>query len=528
MTTSPLWKHQAEAVNKLVAKGRGLLGMDVGTGKTRAAIELIERWDCRRVLVVCPGEMVPVWPTEFAKHGFTWWTHSPQYKGSVPSRAANIVDAVMLAPRHLAVEVSYAVVADKPMQAAIARLHPDCIVLDESHFAKGVGSQVSRYLGRLGRVAPHVIGMTGTPIHDKPIDLYGQFRCIAPNALGANFEAFRSRYFITDADHLLSEAHEHAEKQLAKMRGPITPKDEDRFVDAFGTHILKRARADVIEDREGLLRLIGAAYVTWRLKRAPFMRSTIHSMRDPDALIQAIEPWTYTCRKRDVLDNLPPVVHETRSFSLGPETEKAYRAIIDGMQAEVEGGTITAANILSKSIRLRQIINGIAAVEDGTRTIIGNERSDALAGILKELPQDEQVAVFGVFHEDFDAIHRAAKSVGRTSAELTGREKELERWRSGEANVLVVHPKTGGAGLDFTQACCQIYYAHDWSLGDYEQTLGRMDRPGQHNSVTYIHLQADGTVDEDVVRCLQEKGDIAGYFMSGLRNARTAAGEQAM
>lgn len=68
--TPPLWPHQERALEFLRDKPGAMLAMEMGTGKTRIAIEHLERLDARRTLVLAPLSVVDhVWPDELRKHG---------------------------------------------------------------------------------------------------------------------------------------------------------------------------------------------------------------------------------------------------------------------------------------------------------------------------------------------------------------------------------------------------------------------------------------------------------------------------
>ena len=517
-----LWPHQKAAADLIEAHGRGLLGMPTATGKTLTALELLRRWQCQQVLIVCPQEVVSVWPGEFAKHGFEGWVFAALDRGSSEKRAEKFLEQFGIALRShapFAAMLNYDIVTAPAISSLLNSLPFDCLILDEVHKIKSVSGKQSIYTAGLAKFCKHVIGMTGTPVHDKQTDLFGQFRTIDPSVFGTNYYHFQSKYFRTAADELKDDAFNLGHKEIAKLKsyGDAVPRE---MADRYGLPLIRKALASTPADADAVARAIGQKYVSWRLKRAPFMRQMIVGCKDPAALTAAMAPCTYTCRKEDVLPYLPPVVHEQRTFVLGDKAQEAYDAVLDDLHAEVEGGTVTAANVLSRSIRLRQIACGFGVIEGGVHVDLGDEREVALTNILSDLPENEQVVVFGDFREDFSAIHRAAKAAGRTSCELSGPRKEFATWQAGDANVLAVHPKTGGAGLDFTQACVQVYWSHAWSLGDYEQTLGRMDRPTQTRSVAYLHIQASGTIDEDIVAALQEKRSLAEAVLSGLRKGR--------
>jgi SNF2 family DNA or RNA helicase len=75
----------------------------------------------------------------------------------------------------------------------------------------------------------------------------------------------------------------------------------------------------------------------------------------------------------------------------------------------------------------------------------------------------------------------------------------------------------GGLGIDLTAARRCVYYSLGFSLGDYEQSLARLHRPGQGHPVTYYHLVAEGTVDRRVYRALSKRRDVVESVLEELK-----------
>ena len=62
------WENQEEAYQFAMSHPSCMLNMDMGTGKTRVAIDvLMDRPDVYTVLVVCPKKVIPVWRINFEK-----------------------------------------------------------------------------------------------------------------------------------------------------------------------------------------------------------------------------------------------------------------------------------------------------------------------------------------------------------------------------------------------------------------------------------------------------------------------------
>ena len=224
---------------------------------------------------------------------------------------------------------------------------------------------------------------------------------------------------------------------------------------------------------------------------------------------------TYACGK-DVLD-LPPEMHVTHTCQLGPEARKVYRSLERDLIAEVQSGEITAANALVKLLRLQQITGGNIRTDDGNDVQIDSAKTKLLGDILEDLAPDEPVVVFCRFHKDLDAVIRVAAENHRQALELSGRADNLKRWQEGEASVLAVQIESGGVGVDLTRARYAIYFSLGFSLGSYEQSLARIHRPGQTRPVEYIHLLAEGTINEKVMDALARRADVVNNVLAQMK-----------
>jgi SNF2 family DNA or RNA helicase len=84
---------------------------------------------------------------------------------------------------------------------------------------------------------------------------------------------------------------------------------------------------------------------------------------------------------------------------------------------------------------------------------------------------------------------------------------------SPDVDVVGVQVQSGGVGIDLTRAAYAVLYSVGFSLGDYEQLLKRVHRPGQERATTYIHLLAEDTVDEKVYQALAEKRKVVEFVL---------------
>jgi len=235
-----------------------------------------------------------------------------------------------------------------------------------------------------------------------------------------------------------------------------------------------------------------------------------------EAMASRIDPHVFRVAADDVL-TLPDAVHVDIPVSLSKKTRDYYTSLEDEMTAVLDSGeTVTAANKLVMVTRLSQATGGFATTDDGETVQVGAEKSDALVDWLQDLPKLEPVVIFCKFVNDIEVVCKSLKDLGKTFSILKGGKNQLAQWQAGDTTALVVQVQAGGCGIDATRACYAAYYSQTHSLGDYEQSLARLRRPGQSKRCCYYHFIAKDTVDEAIYEALQSKRDVVGSVLNRL------------
>lgn len=221
--------YQKEGVvwmDRLLSHGcHCLLADEMGLGKTLQVIALLnENWNKgQRALVVCPASVVPVWISEFAK--FAPHFEVGRYEGRKASRDKRVLDVVV---------ISYALLRSRI--EILSKDSFDYAVIDEAQFIKNPDSKVSLSCRRIK--ADRRIALTGTPIENKPLDIWPAFQFLMPGLLGSrsSFErrlsdnpgAFKARLRLQTRPFMLRRtksdvAKELPDKVLITQACPITP-----------------------------------------------------------------------------------------------------------------------------------------------------------------------------------------------------------------------------------------------------------------------------------------------------------------
>lgn len=469
----PRWPAQEEALQFALGRPACMLDMEMGTGKTRVAIDsIMARPEVQTVLVVCPKAVMGVWPRELGKYAEegSYCTFQRKPGETVQKTAARLWDflnagnrpggvAATVDARKRVIVINYDSVWRKPLGdylVGLADRHEiQMVVLDESHRAKAAGSKVSKYLAMLGRRIPVRMCLSGTPMANSPLDIYGQYRFLDCSIFGTSFERFRQQYAV--------------------LGGP-----ERKFVVGF---------------------------------------------KNQQELMDRFRSIAYTCRMSDVADRikLPEALPPVRvGVQLPARDMRTLADLSEEFVAECAGGFVTATNVLVKMLRMQQICAGFcpvqdAPLEDAETRELNTAKADALRSILEDLPPDERVVVFCVFQHDLAEISRVCHLIGRGYYELSGREHRLEEWRdaSSPGSVIAVQIQAGAEGVDMTCAHHAIYFSLPHSLALYDQSKARLYRPGQEQRVSFLHLVAEGTVDEAMYESLQRKRDVIDAIRDG-------------
>lgn len=214
---------------------------------------------------------------------------------------------------------------------------------------------------------------------------------------------------------------------------------------------------------------------------------------------------------RDECYDLPERSYEFIPVALSPESQKAYARI----KSSGVWGDTTATHILSRLTELTRITGGHTG-EDWE--ILGAEKLDALQGIIGDHLDDDTPLVVAVrYRAEIARIKDLCQSMGVPYMTIQGGSDvaaELGRWRSSDGcRVMILQPKSGSLGIDLREADHLVWYSLVYQWTDYSQTCDRIALCEHPTTIT--HLLAQGSVDWDIARILQEDRDVVEAIMGG-------------
>jgi SWI/SNF-related matrix-associated actin-dependent regulator 1 of chromatin subfamily A len=176
-----------------------------------------------------------------------------------------------------------------------------------------------------------------------------------------------------------------------------------------------------------------------------------------------------------------------------------------------------AENILTRLIRLAQLASNPRLIDSSYREVPAKFLS--IDAILKDCLNESKAIIWTSFVDNIQALEARFFELnpvcihgGMTAEE---KQKSVKAFRTDpDVRLLVANPAAAREGLTLTEANTAIYLDRTFNLVDYLQSQDRIHRLSQTRPCSIILLTAEGTIDEFVDFCLEQKHRLARYAQS--------------
>ena len=451
------FEHQRTALNKSANASSYAYFMEMGTGKTKTAIDnigyLYLKNEIDTVLIIAPKSVYTIWSKEIE-------THLPdvverdvfQWKVDKPKTWDRFLKSKKLKIFLMNVEALSGKTGFKEAEKFLKTFPKNFVAIDESTTIKNPKAKRTKSILSLHKVCKFRRILTGSPVTKSPLDLYSQCYFLDYKLLGfESFYSFRNRY---------------AEMQQIQMGA-------NRFIT-----IPKYYKN--IEELEGKL-----------------------------------DKFSYRVRKDECLD-LKPKVRQKRHVTMTSEQGILYEKLRRKALAIVGDTTISFSNKLTEMIKLHQLTNGFCKDDDGNILDFGRQKINALQEIIEET--DDKIIIWANYIYNIEQIKEfLTENYGKNSfVEIYGATKVKDRQQAIElfqndpkVRFFVSNPTTGGYGLTLTAANTVVYFSNNYNLEVRKQSEDRAHRSGQKGTVVIIDIITQNTIDEKIMKALTKKGQIA-------------------
>lgn len=459
------FQHQDEAIKESWFKEFYALFMEMGTGKSKVAIDnigmLYERELVDAALIIAPkgvydnwvkGEIPTHLPDRIQRDVLRW---EPKKTKGFGKRVDDFIMDDFIGVKIFVMNIEALSTARGAGTAGrfLVQNPKNIVVVDESTTIKNRKAARTKNLQVLQKYAKYRRILTGSPITKSPMDLFSQCSFLEEKALGYNsYFAFQNRYAIV---------------RQQKM-------GQRSFQEIVGYRRLDELNEKLVQFSKRIL-------------------------------------------KSECLD-LPDKLYTKRYVALTDEQKRLYDQMKDMALAMLEDGELaTTTSVLTQIMRLQQISCGHFTPDVGETRSLQSNRLDELLNITEEL--QGKCIIWASYTHDIQRIYSALRDCfgpeavalyyGDTAQDM--RQETVDRFQDlkDPLRFFVGQPRTGGYGITLTAATTVIYFSNSYDLEIRLQSEDRAHRIGQKNPVTYIDLVSPDTLDEKILNALKSKVNLA-------------------
>ena len=232
-----------------------------------------------------------------------------------------------------------------------------------------------------------------------------------------------------------------------------------------------------------------------------------------EQIMARIRPATFVLEPGEYADKLPPC--HTIELRCVLEDREPYHRMKNEYVARFGSERIVAQNAASVTTKLQQMASGFVYNRDGAAQSIwfSPHKFDRLAELLEENQRANTIVAY-TYQEELAELKRRFPH-----AQTMDDENVVERWNRGEIELLLVHPKSAGHGLNLQHGGCHmVFLSLPWSLELYEQTVGRLHRSGQRHDVWVYVMLTERTIDERIWAALHTKRAVSDVALEELKD----------
>lgn len=252
----------------------------------------------------------------------------------------------------------------------------------------------------------------------------------------------------------------------------------------------------------------------------------IHKNGDEEAAAQLkkkIYPFILRRTKKEVLKDLPDKIENTIYIEMEKEHSKFYnerreyyKKVLDN-QIEAEGIEKSQFFIFQALGELRQIASNPELKTDGK--IVSQKREVLIESIIDAVSNKHKVLVFTNYIGSVENIGLDLEKNGIEYLTITGATRDRQKivddfQKNRRYKVLVMTLKTGGVGLNLTEADTVFIYDPWWNKAAEAQAVDRTHRIGQKSTVFTYKMIMKNTIEERIAELQEKKGELFNSLIS--------------
>tara|TARA_Y100000310_G_C20692351_1_gene823160 strand:+ start:1509 stop:2957 length:1449 start_codon:yes stop_codon:yes gene_type:complete len=442
------FEHQVNAITKISGDHPVALFDEQGLGKSKMVLSgLLNDFKenlIDSILIVCKKTLIKMWEHEINIH-----THlkAINLSGKGNERLRKITSF-----SHFYIINYETLIKDEELLKGLLQLKRFAIVLDESHKIKDPLSKITKSLIRLREYSKKNIIITGTPVANKPEDLWTQFYFLDKGKLlKKDFKEFKKEYGIDIGMGKNKINHE----KLIELQ---------KIIINFSIRRTKKVASPDLLDKEYIEKLIE---------------------------LKGKQKELYNSVKDEMYLEFKNIDGE----SMKDQTENILKKLL--RLTQIASNPLSIENLTTN---------------DYDEVPAKFEEMDKI--IKKIIKNNEKVIIWTTFVKNILLLKRRYKKYNALTifGKMTIDERnKVVNWFQNDKDykVLIANPAAAKEGLTLTSANNAIYLDRNFNITDYLQSQDRIHRLSQTKKCRIILLIAKDTIDEYTGELLMKKQEIA-------------------
>lgn len=339
------------------------------------------------------------------------------------------------------------------------------LICDEAHYLKEESAQRAAAALAISRLVPHCICLTGTPIMNRPKEIWHQIQVVNEDVF-PKFWDFGQRFCAG-----------HQTRFGWDFSGASNLQELDRVLRS--TVMIRRTKTQVLPE------LPSKTIVT-----IPFILDDKLEKKYRKDTESTIDRLARLKKDRD----------EWRALmsAMGDVERKKYLA--SHAEAALKAGKITG-----------QMLEDLDKIK---KSALDVKFDQAMKFVLDSHEANGKLLVFATHHDTIDRTVSFLRKEGVKTDHIDGRVDVGSRngiknaFQDGDLEVLVCGIRAAGEGLTLTASHTVIFVECDWGPAKHVQAEDRVHRISQKSAVTVYYLVAMGTIEESIVRMIDAKREV--------------------
>jgi len=459
-----LYSFQEEGVAFLEARdGRALIGDEMGLGKTVQALAYLQNNpDKRPAIIVCPSSLKINWMRE-AQH----WMSDPDIQILSGTDASGPIHGDVLI-------INYHILKD--WKERLKDLQAEVLVLDEFHYIKNNKAKRTKAAKFIGKHIPHVIGLSGTPILNRPVELINPVRLVDKSVI-PNAWHFKKRY--CDAQHNGFGWDFSGASNTEELHEKLT-----------NTVMIRRKKKEVLTQLPDKVR--------------SFVPVELNNKKE------------YQQAEDDFVNYVKEKTEQEMEMEIREKLGDELFGNVEINQQRLEQ---------LKKEKAEKVSNAEALVKiEGLKQLAVKGKLDQAVSWIRDFLNSDGKLVVMATHKF--TIKKLMEEFGDIAVKVDGsvsgadRDKAVQQFQNNDKIKLFIgNMKAAGVGLTLTAASAMAFLELPWTPGDLSQAMDRIHRIGQEEVCNYYFLLAENTIEEKIANMLDKKTKTLDSVLDGKKPA---------